>query len=416
MTAQVDQPALDERVAPGDRLRLAVLSDFDGPHARAWLRWFIDRGHDVHAISFYAPREPVAGAVMHALRRRDDVPADAHPSARSREGGSMGDRSRRLVRALPPGVARLAHGARYYAAGLRRVLRRIDPDVFQAHYLVEHAFYGALTGVRPFVATAWGSDVLVEPQRDAISNMIARWTVGRADLVTSNNAYMAQRIGALGALPSKVDVITLGADRFDMGMADQSVNRTIDDPRRGPVIISTRAHEPLYNIGEVIEAYRLVLARRPSARLVVAHGGSKTEELQQAAADLIDATFIGFLDRAAFREALAYSEIFVSVPTSDATSVALLQAMAAGAFPIVSALPSQRELIADGVNGFLVPPHRPDVLALRIEQALADPLLRRSAAEHNRRLVEERGLNEVNMAKLERRFYALAGKPLPGTR
>ena len=45
-----------EPVAPGERLRIAVLGDFDGVHTRSWLRWFIARGHDVHAISFYPVR------------------------------------------------------------------------------------------------------------------------------------------------------------------------------------------------------------------------------------------------------------------------------------------------------------------------------------------------------------------------
>ena len=396
------------RVAAPERLRIAVLADFEGPHARAWLRWFIARGHDVHAVSFYPPAVPIEGAAMHALRRRSQAAAISSDRAR----GSSGTAPWRLAGRAPRGVLRLAHAARYQAAGLRRVVRRIDPDVFHAHYVVEHGFYGALTGVRPFVVSAWGSDVLVEPQRDVISRMIARWTIGRANLVTSNNAYMAQRIGKLGALPSRVEVITLGAERFDLELAAESANRR-PDPARAPVIISTRAHEPLYNVGEIIDAYRLVLKSRPGARLIIANDGSLTGELQARAAGLTDVAFVGVLDRAAFREALAYAEVFVSVPSSDATSVALLQAMAAGAFPVVADLPSQRELIRHGVNGFLTPLHRPDVLAARIVDALDDSALRAAAADYNRRLVEDRGLNEVQMAKLEHRYYALAGRPAP---
>jgi glycosyltransferase involved in cell wall biosynthesis len=101
------------------------------------------------------------------------------------------------------------------------------------------------------------------------------------------------------------------------------------------------------------------------------------------------------------------------VPSSDATSVALLQAMAAGAFPIVSDLPSQRELITHGVNGFLAPPHDPPSLAALIARALGDPTLRRTAAEINRRIVEDRGLNETQMAKMEALYYRLAGRMAP---
>jgi len=59
-----------ERVASADRLRIAVLGDFDGVHTRSWLRWFIDRGHDVHAISFYPPAAPLDGVTLHVLKPR----------------------------------------------------------------------------------------------------------------------------------------------------------------------------------------------------------------------------------------------------------------------------------------------------------------------------------------------------------
>jgi glycosyltransferase involved in cell wall biosynthesis len=399
-----------EAVAPGRRLRLAVLADFEGPHARSWLRYFIARGHDVHAVSFYPPTVPVEGATMHALRRVPMPPAHV-AGRRSREGRDRDIRGvmTRAQGRVPRGLLRLAHGARYQLAGLRGTLKRIAPDVFHAHFLVEHGFYGALAGIHPLVVSAWGSDALLEPRRDRVSRWIARWTVARADLITSNSAHMARRIGELGALPAKVEVITLGADRYDLERASASVNR--QPPRDAPVVLSTRAHEPLYNISEIIDAHAIVARTLPNARLVIAHGGSQTGELRERAADSgATAKFAGILERDGFRDALADAEIFVSVPSSDATSVALLQAMAAGAFPIVSDLPSQREWIRDGENGMLVPPHDAQALAAAIQRALADPMLRRTAAEANRRVVEERGLNETQMAKMETLYCRLAGR------
>jgi glycosyltransferase involved in cell wall biosynthesis len=386
-----------ERVSPGERLRIAVIGDFDGVHTRSWLRWFIERGHDVHAVSFYPSREPIDGVTMHALRpaRRDRAHGDVAAST---------GRSR-----LPRGPLRLAHALRYRAAGLARVLRSLNADVVHGHYLVEHGFYGAIASVHPYIVTTWGSDVLVEPGRDPVSNLIARFTVRRADLITSNNAYMAERIIALGAPRSKVEVVTLGADRYFTLRHAESVN-VLGRSSGTPCVLSTRAHELLYNIDEIIEAFGKVVRTRPDTRLVVAHGGSRTPELQrQAAATGGRVEFLGFLDRAAFRDALTDAEVFVSVPSSDGTSVALLQAMAAGCFPIVANLPTQRELVEDGVSGYRVPLHQPDVLAQRIGAALANPELRRSAAMRNRELVELRGLNENEMLRMEALYRRLCG-------
>ncbi len=387
-----------EPVAPSERMRIAVLGDFDGVHTRSWLRWFIERGHDIHAISYYPPRAPLDGVTLHVLRKR--AASDAPPSAVG--GTGRGGR-------VPRGLLRLVHGLRYRTAGLRRVLREIQPDVFHAHFLVEHAFYGALASFHPYVVTTWGSDVLVEPARDPVSKMIAKWTLRRADLVTSNNAFMAERIVALGAPRSKVEVITLGADRYFTERADASVNLQPPDPARAPVVLSTRAHEPLYNISEIFDAFEHVARTHPNARLVVAHGGSQTSELtRRGAASNGRIEMIGFVEREELRDAMTGAEIFVSVPSSDGTSVALLQAMAAGCFPIVSDLPTQREWIEDGINGFRVPLHRPDLLAERIAQALSDDGLRRNAAVRNRAIVEARGLNENEMAKMEALYRRLA--------
>ncbi|MDP9239000.1 MAG: glycosyltransferase [Chloroflexota bacterium] len=393
-----------ELVAPGDRLRIAVLGDFDGVHTRSWLRWFIDRGHDIHAISYYPPAAAIDGATLHVLRapRASGAPSKPRPHA---AGGPS-----RMEDRLPRGLIRIAHALRYRRAGLARVVRRIAPDVLHGHFVVEHGFYGTMAAFHPYVVTAWGSDILVEPDRDPISRMIARWTLRRADLLTSNNAYMSQSMIALGVPKPKVELITLGADRYDLAAYDSSLNVRNDAPS-APTIISTRAHEPLYNIGEIIDAYGRVARTHTDARLVIAHSGSQTVALQRrAAAAGGRIEFAGRLDSAAFRDALSQAHIFVSVPSSDGTSVALLQAMAAGCFPIVSDLATQREWIEHGVNGFRVPLHRPDLLAAQVARALGDAPLRQTAARRNRELVEARGLNEHEMPKMEALYGRLAGR------
>ncbi|MDP3767189.1 MAG: glycosyltransferase, partial [Dehalococcoidia bacterium] len=111
----------------------------------------------------------------------------------------------------------------------------------------------------------------------------------------------------------------------------------------------------------------------------------------------------------AFRRALTDAEVFASVPSSDATSVALLQAMGVGCFPVVSDLPSQQELVEQG-RGLRVPVRDEQALADAIIQALEDRELRRSAVERNRLFVEEYGLQETNMARMEAWYYRLAGR------
>jgi glycosyltransferase involved in cell wall biosynthesis len=396
-----------EPVSPQRRLRIAVLGDLDGIHTQSWVSYFVLRGHEVHGISYGTPLRPPEGVTVHALRpsasgRGPTPPGAGRPPATS------------LAHRLPKWSQRLANLVRYRRAGLRKTVEEVQPDVLHGHYLVEHGFYGTSARFHPYVVSAWGSDVLVDPTRSRMDKAIARFVLRSADLATANNRHMAREMVLnLGIERGRVQHIVLGVSREFMEPSEASVNIA---PRPGhrPALLSTRSLDvPLYNVESVLRAFALARKRIAEARLVVAGEGRLRRSLESLARDLQlgdSVSFIGQLSQEELRQRLAAADVFVSVPSSDATSVALLQAMAVGAFPIVADIPSQRELIEDGVQGLRVPPAGHEALAAGIERALRDGALRRRAAERNRVLVEEYGLLETNMAKMEAWYYRLAGR------
>ena len=397
----------------GQPLRLAVLGDFDGPHTRRWLRVFVDRGHEVHAISFYQPREDLPGVTLHVLR----------PGERQRSGEASTDRpaqaltqrAREMVDAIADRwLLRVVHALRYQNAGLRRTLQAIRPDVFHGHYVVEHGFYGAFAAFHPYVVSAWGSDLLVESYA-APNQYVARFALRRADLVTVNDQSMAMRAIELGVPSSRVAVVRLGVDASFL-QGPPSVNL---DPASGPpAVISDRALEPLYNIDIILRAFARVRERLPDARLLVAHDGSERAALEALAGELGlgDAVrFLGRLEPGVLRDALAGAHVYVSVPSSDSLSLSTREAMAAGAFPIVSDLPSQDGWIEHGVNGLRVPARNVERLAEAIEAALNDPELRRRAVEPNRARIESEDVLEQNMLAMEKLYYEVAKNRQPSS-
>jgi glycosyltransferase involved in cell wall biosynthesis len=334
-------------------------------------------------------------------------------SASGAAPGSRRPAARRLAEAASPSLWRLVNGLRYRHRGLGRAVESVGADVVHAHYVVEHGFYAALAGCRPLVVTAWGSDVLVAPRRSPLGRFIARYTLRRASLVTSNNEYMARRLVELGAPAGRVALVVLGAEEFFLEAPEASVNfRPAGETP--PTVISLRSLDSrLYNVDIIVRAMALVRRRVPDARLLVAGEGRLRAGLERLASRLGlegGVTFLGYLDREALREALASAHVLVSVPRSDGTAVSTLEAMAAGCFPIVSDLPSQEELVQDGENGFRAPVGDSGALAERIGEALERPDLRRRAVEPNRELVRQRGLLEANMARMEELYWGLAGR------
>jgi glycosyltransferase involved in cell wall biosynthesis len=114
--------------------------------------------------------------------------------------------------------------------------------------------------------------------------------------------------------------------------------------------------------------------------------------------------FVGQRPAQEVESALARSHLYVSLAESDGASIALLEAMALGAVPVVSDIPANRAWIRDGENGVLSPI---DSYAASgaIERALR--LDQRAVAAANRVLVAERADRERNLEALERRLLEL---------
>jgi L-malate glycosyltransferase len=386
-------------------LRIAVLGDFDGIHTRRWLEVFVQRGHDVHAISFYRPNAELPNVTVHVLRDRPAPSVDARPSSASMS-------ARRFV---PPSLLRFVYAWRYQRAGLRRVVYEIAPDVFHAHYAVEHGFFGSFTGYRPYVVSAWGSDLLVV-SRTMLGRLIAQFALRHADLVTGNDASLVQRAVELGVPAERAAVVHLGIERLFLDAGARSINLRPESSSE-PTVFSDRALEPLYNVDVILRAFARVRERMPEARLRVAHDGSQRRRLEALALELgltPSVQFLGRLEPSDLAGALASAQVYVSVPSSDSLALSNLEAMAAGAFPVVSDLPSVDGWVTDGVNGLRVPAGDVRALADALHRALSDPALRRSAVEINRRKVDHEGLREANMLLMERHYRRLAGHPMAG--
>jgi glycosyltransferase involved in cell wall biosynthesis len=180
-------------------------------------------------------------------------------------------------------------------------------------------------------------------------------------------------------------------------------------------IICTRRFEPLYNNQYLIDG----LARLPRCRADVTTTFASYGELLPAAKEYARQRlspqmfarmhFLGGTSLENLVERLASADIYVSLSWSDGTSISLLEAMACGAFPILSDIPQNREWIDPARNnGILVPFNKPDVLAEALATAIDTPGLRAQSAETNRNLIIEKADSSRNMAVLSRALEEIA--------
>lgn len=352
-------------------MRLALVGDGDSPHLLKWARALVAADVEVWAASSRG-FGPGFDAVVPPARRL------ALATTPRFEGGNVA-----LLRTLP----RLALW-----------LRRVRPDWVHAHYLTSHGTLAWLA-MRLFgapgrlVGSAWGSDVLVTPQRGAAWRWVTSKVLGACAVTTSDSQVMAARMRELGA--REVMVFPFGLEAMP----------PLPDAKDEWQFFANRGLEPVYAPERVLAQF--VALAGAEGRLVVANDGSLRPALvRQAAAlgvaDRVD--FVGRLDATAQALAYARARWYLSLPGSDSVSVSVLEAMAHGCVPILSDLPANRELVRDGVNGLIVPDN--DLLSRAAVSAFAPQA--DAAAAHNRQWVLQHALFAPCVAAFVARLRQLA--------
>lgn len=353
-------------------MRIAMLSNAAVVHTQRWAAHLRARGHDVRLWSL-EPGPPELAA-------------------------------RPLPCAPLPGVLRYPLAL----PALLRELRAFGPAIVDAHFVPNYGLLGALSGFRPLSIAAWGSDLLVSGGRDPLQRARARFVLRRADLVIADAGNLSRAAVALGARPGTVRTIPWGVDRARFAPAPA---------RERGLLLSTRMHEAVYDMPTILRGAAAALARHPHARLVVAGDGSLRPRLEALAKQVLPAgrwRFTGRLTPEELAGWLARADAYVSASLSDSTSLSLLEAMSAGAIPVVSDIEGNREWVGDGDGARLFPCGDADALARALDAVLAEPAWCEAARARNAAVIAERGDWHRNFARIEAAFAALAaGRPLP---
>jgi len=340
-------------------LRIATLANAAVGHTRRWVEQLRARGHEVGLWSL--------------------------------EPGPPGLEARRLPRApLPDGV-------RYplAAPALRRALAEFAPDLVDAQYVPNYGLLGALCGRRPLSVTAWGSDLLIAGSKDPLRRARTRFVLERADLVLADAENLARAARELGAAPGRVHAISWGIDLARFGGSAA---------REPGLLLSARMHEPVYDLETLIRGVAPFLARHRDARLVVAGDGSLRRAHESLAARVLPPgrwEFVGMQRPEALAAWLARADLYLSASRSDSTSVSLLEAMAAGAVPVVSDIDGNREWVAEGEGARMFPVGDAEALAAALERAASGPEWAERARARNRKVVEARGDQRRNLDRIE---------------
>ena len=365
-------------------MRLAFLSIGRHIHTERWIQWFVRRGHDCHLLTVQPG--PVEGVQVHDIR------------------AGAGPKPLRYLLSLGEVKSRLG---------------RLQPDLLNTHFLTGYGYWGHFSGRHPNVLTVWGDDVYVTPFENRLKHWLARRALGSCDALTGDSSDILAVSATLGADPARSFRVLWGVDFgvFRPGTETEWRRRHgFDD--EDIVYFSPRSYtQPYYNIDIVIEAAARVRASEPRARFLFSgyEGDPEPFRARAAAAGIGDVmAMVGRLDHAEFAVALRACDVFISVPSVDATAVSLLEAMSSAAGVIISSLPSSLEWITDGESGLVVAPRDAEGLTAAMLRLGQDAVLREACGAAALQTAREKVGFEQNMLIVDAIFQHLTtGAPWP---
>ncbi len=315
-------------------------------------------------------QESYTGLLLHLDRSRYDV------RAVSLSAGAAVQR----VRAL--GVAVEVIDAPDDADAVRALttwLRREAIDLLHAHmYRAEVVGTQAAVaaGVAAIVATVHSSRVRSAADRQ----LLAALTPSIDRLIVPSDAIRRKvvaegRDGRFAVIPNGVDLSRLAS---------------VGGAAEAPVVGVVARLEPEKGHRHLLAAWPSVVARFPTARLLVVGDGSLARSLRAQATRLGIRSSVEFTGRRSDVAALT-ADLTVAVLPSirEAQGISILEAMAQGVPVVATSVGGIPEVLTSGVNGLLVPPADPDALADALVRLLGDAALRRRLALAARRTVEE---------------------------
>ncbi|MFH1671326.1 MAG: glycosyltransferase family 4 protein [Candidatus Portnoybacteria bacterium] len=362
-------------------MKICFLAGANSIHSFRWIKFFADKGHEIYWISL-APNifSDINAVKFYQLREFSAKPLDI------------------LFNIIP----------------VRRLIKKINPDILHAHYAGVNGVLGALSGFHPFLLTAWGSDVLIAA-KSKITKPLIKFALDRADLITCNGEPLKDEIVRMGISPQKIRFIYWGIDikKFEPKPKDKELRKALGI-FESPLIVSLRNLEPVYNVETLINSVPLVLKNFPEAKFVIAGKGSKEADLKRLAEFLGvsgNIIFAGWISPDELPRYLASADVSVSTSLSDGgLSQGTGQAMACELPVITTDLKVNKDWIEDGENGLLFPIKDSKSLAEKIIMLLKDEKLRIKLGKEGRRTIEEKLNYHKEMEKVENLYIDLCKK------
>jgi glycosyltransferase involved in cell wall biosynthesis len=335
--------------------------------------------------------EAVRSAAGVVILGVDGQPWPEHPQfRRSGPNSRMGAKQRlRSFASATPTRLRLTQRSRRVVGPLlatikgrqlRRVVLRLKPDVVHGLRIP----YEAMTAMAacppnvPLAVSIWGNDLTLHASTNRLIGRATRRVLERADLLLADCQRDVDLAERWGLRPTTSTAVLPGGGGIDLTRLTEAdptltsqLNELVGSSHR--LVLNARGLREYVRNDVLLEALSFLAPELDPRVRVVFLDAAHDDALRRSIERHSLAKRIIVAEKHSPAEALALfrrTEVSVSITDHDGTPNSLLEAMAAGAIPVCGDLPSIREWIEPGSNGFLAAFDDPRAVADALRLAL----------------------------------------------
>lgn len=346
-------------------MKICVLANALAIHTQRWTKAFAEKGHEVHLLSIR--QFHVAGVKTHTVH--------------------IGPVNTKSIIWTFLSYCYLLLSARYH-------LRKLKPDIVNAHYVVTHGVMAAFANYHPLVVSVWGSDVIWHRGKGEMPwflEMIIQYVLRRADLVCATSNFLLSNVRKYAPVDAVVKHVPFGVD---CELFSPAGHKESEKSAGGLRIGFVKTHVWHYGPQVLIKALPQIIEEVPEAQLIMIGRnkmGGKLKRLAKALGVLERIQFVGYVENKEIPGWLRSFDVLVNPSVCrESFGVSVLEASACGLPVIVSNAGGLTEVCVDGKTGILVEMGNVKDLAEAVVRLAKNPKLCQNMGQAGRKLVIEK--------------------------
>lgn len=296
---------------------------------------------------------------------------------------------------LPSVVFPLYRAYRLPLPGMHAFKKKLDvfaPDIIHVHSPDTSAWaaanYAAERGV-PIVATHHTDFVRYLPYyhigflRPFVWYLLRR-VYGRMNLVTAPSSETAGDLERHAVKNVKTIGWGVDTEHFGPQFRSEDWRRKILPSGAGTAVLCVCRLTWEKDLRTLAKAYGLLKERRKDFAMVVAGSGPAAADLKKL---MPGAVFLGYVEKDELAQAYASSDILLFPSTTETFGNVTAEAMVSGIVPVVANEGGSKDLVRDGVDGFLTKPKDEADCAAKVSRLIEEPDL---LAQMKKRALEKK--------------------------